>query len=155
MLQNTCDNKSTLGQVMPWCRQASSHYLNQWWPRFPSRGKMMHAWIWCIFKFSTIYVSDDQLYRDNCISRNTQTYLVHTNIHIYRYNLHLKKFHHVRTDVLDHCLLASGTAHKTQSEHICFFLNIKAGVHLPCATTPGWKDMGRKSCGVSPHLVSS
>ena len=27
------DDKSTLVQVMAWCRQATSHYLNQWWTR--------------------------------------------------------------------------------------------------------------------------
>ena len=27
------DNKSTLVQVMASCRQATSHYLSQWWPR--------------------------------------------------------------------------------------------------------------------------
>ena len=27
------DDKSTLVQVMDWCRQASSHYLSQCWPR--------------------------------------------------------------------------------------------------------------------------
>ena len=27
------DDKSTLVQVMTWCRQATSHYLSQWWPR--------------------------------------------------------------------------------------------------------------------------
>ena len=27
------DDKSTLVQVMAWCRQATSHYLNQCWPR--------------------------------------------------------------------------------------------------------------------------
>ena len=27
------DGKSTLVQVMAWCRQATSHYLNQCWPR--------------------------------------------------------------------------------------------------------------------------
>ena len=27
------DDKSTLVQVMAWCHQASSHYLNQCWPR--------------------------------------------------------------------------------------------------------------------------
>ena len=27
------DEKSPLVQVMAWCRQAKSHYLNQWWPR--------------------------------------------------------------------------------------------------------------------------
>ena len=28
------DDKSTLVQVMAWCRQATSHYLSQWWLRF-------------------------------------------------------------------------------------------------------------------------
>ena len=27
------DDKSTLVPVMAWCRQATSHYLSQWWPR--------------------------------------------------------------------------------------------------------------------------
>ena len=28
-----CDHKSTLVQVMAWCRQARSHYLSQCWPK--------------------------------------------------------------------------------------------------------------------------
>ena len=31
MPQNVTDDKSTLVQVMAWCRQATSHYLNQCW----------------------------------------------------------------------------------------------------------------------------
>ena len=30
------DDKSTLVRVMAWCRQATSHYLNQCWPRSPT-----------------------------------------------------------------------------------------------------------------------
>ena len=30
------DDQSTLVQVMAWCRQATSHYLNQCWPRSPT-----------------------------------------------------------------------------------------------------------------------
>ena len=30
------DDKSALVQVMAWCRQATSHYLSQCWPRSPS-----------------------------------------------------------------------------------------------------------------------
>ena len=30
------NDKSTLVQVMAWCRQATSHYLNQCWPRSPT-----------------------------------------------------------------------------------------------------------------------
>ena len=32
MSQDPTDGKSTLVKVMAWCRQATSHYLNQWWP---------------------------------------------------------------------------------------------------------------------------
>ena len=35
MPQNLTD-KSTLVRVMAWCRQATSHYLNQCWPRYMS-----------------------------------------------------------------------------------------------------------------------
>ena len=31
------DDKSTLVQVMAWCRQATSHYLSQCWPRYLSQ----------------------------------------------------------------------------------------------------------------------
>ena len=34
MPQDLTDDKSTLVQVMAWCRQATSHYLSQGWPRF-------------------------------------------------------------------------------------------------------------------------
>ena len=33
MIQNLTYDKSTLVQVMAWCRQATSHYLSQCWPR--------------------------------------------------------------------------------------------------------------------------
>ena len=33
MVQDSADDKSTLVQVMAWCHQAPSHYLNQCWPR--------------------------------------------------------------------------------------------------------------------------
>ena len=33
MPQDLTDDKSTLVHVMAWCRQATSHYLNQCWPR--------------------------------------------------------------------------------------------------------------------------
>ena len=36
MQQGPTDDKSTLVQVMAWCRQATSHYLNQCWPRSPT-----------------------------------------------------------------------------------------------------------------------
>ena len=33
MLQDFIDDKSTLVQVVAWCRQAKNHYLSQCWPR--------------------------------------------------------------------------------------------------------------------------
>ena len=40
------DDKSTLVQVMAWCRQATSHYLNQCWPRSMSpNGVTRPQWI--------------------------------------------------------------------------------------------------------------
>ena len=33
MVQDSTDDKSTLVQVMAWCRQATSHYLSQGWSR--------------------------------------------------------------------------------------------------------------------------
>ena len=35
MPQDPTDDKSTLVHVMAWCHQATSHYLNQCWPRSP------------------------------------------------------------------------------------------------------------------------
>ena len=34
--QDLTDDKSTLVQVMAWCRQATSHYQSQCWPRYLS-----------------------------------------------------------------------------------------------------------------------
>ena len=40
------DDKSTLVQVMAWCRQATSHYLSQYWPRSLSQyGVTRPQWI--------------------------------------------------------------------------------------------------------------
>ena len=40
------DDKSTLVQVMAWCRQAASHYLSQCWPRFMSpNGVTRPQWV--------------------------------------------------------------------------------------------------------------
>ena len=40
------DDRSTLVQVMAWCRQAASHYLNQCWPRSkPPYGITRPQWV--------------------------------------------------------------------------------------------------------------
>ena len=51
------DNKSTLVQVMAWCRQATSHYLSQCWPSSMSpygvtrlqcvKSTLVHVMAWC------------------------------------------------------------------------------------------------------------
>ena len=55
MSMDLTDDKSTLVQVMKWCRQASSHYLSKCWPRSLSpysvtrtqwvNGSVLHALI--------------------------------------------------------------------------------------------------------------
>ena len=45
------DDKSTLVQAMAWCRQATSHYLNQCWPKsMPPNGVTRPQWVKVIFK---------------------------------------------------------------------------------------------------------
>ena len=58
MPQDLTDDKSTLIQVMAWCHQATSHFLNQCWPRSPKPyGVTRPQWVntfplrqnWCPF----------------------------------------------------------------------------------------------------------
>ena len=53
MPHDLTDDKSTLVQVMAWCRQATSHYLTQCWPRSPTpygvtRPQWVNEWCWKI-----------------------------------------------------------------------------------------------------------
>ena len=46
---NLTEDKSTLVQVMAWCRQATSHYLSQCWPRPMSPyGAIRPQWVRCL-----------------------------------------------------------------------------------------------------------
>ena len=46
MPHNLSDEKSTLVQVMTWCRQATSLYQSQWWPRsMSSYGVTKPKWV--------------------------------------------------------------------------------------------------------------
>ena len=48
MPQGRTGDKSTLVPVMAWCRQATSHYLNQCWPRSPMPyGVTRPQWVKC------------------------------------------------------------------------------------------------------------
>ena len=55
MPQDLTDDKSTLVQVMAWCRQATSHYLSQCWSMSPN-GVTRPQWVkypvnWKLFLF--------------------------------------------------------------------------------------------------------
>ena len=56
--QNLTNKKSTLVQVMAWCRQATSHYLSQCWSRSLSPyGVNMPQWVnisWCLRCLTTM-----------------------------------------------------------------------------------------------------
>ena len=66
MPQNLVEGKSTLVQVMAWCHQATSHYLNQFWPRSmspswphdeltnPYLGEMLGELNWASNSWSTV-----------------------------------------------------------------------------------------------------
>ena len=60
MPPNLTDDKSTfLVQVMAWCRQATSHYLSQCWPRSMSpNGVTRPQWVKCNKRFPCFYVQN-------------------------------------------------------------------------------------------------
>ena len=52
MSMDLTDDKSTLVQVMAWCRQATSHYLSQCWPRSMSPYDVTRPqWVKSWFKY--------------------------------------------------------------------------------------------------------
>ena len=56
MPQNLTDDKSTLVQVMAWCHQATSHYLNQCWLRSPMPyGITRPQWVKSVISEHTCY----------------------------------------------------------------------------------------------------
>ena len=58
---NLIDDKSTLDQVMAWCRQATSHYLNQCWHRSMSpNGVTRPQWV---NSQARLFVDDCLMYR--------------------------------------------------------------------------------------------
>ena len=59
MPQNPSDDKSTLVQVMAWCRQAASHYLSQCCPRSLSPyGVTRPQWVKTLFSYIRIYFTN-------------------------------------------------------------------------------------------------
>ena len=93
------DDKSTLVQVMAWCRQATSHYLRQCWPRFMSPyGVTRPQWVNeqhpCFQKLAMILkISLHITWKKNAmksldqmsIKSNWEMYIYITNYHISAY----------------------------------------------------------------------
>ena len=56
LLLKLTNDKSTLTQVMAWCRQATSHYLNQCWPRSMTPYSIMRTqWVKCLRQFHLMW----------------------------------------------------------------------------------------------------
>ena len=63
------NDKSTLVQVMAWCRQATSHYLNQCWPRSMSpNGVTRPQWVNSLWLSATWSVSSLFLVMACCLT---------------------------------------------------------------------------------------
>ena len=86
MPQDLTDNKSTLVPVMSWCRQATSHYLDQCWPRSPMPyGDTRPQWVKEGFKKKTIYSCSD--FPPSCIWQKHQQ-LINWQKHTFPSKLH-------------------------------------------------------------------
>ena len=65
------DDKSTLGQVMAWCRQATSHYLSQCWPRSMSpNGITRPQWVKVIMTHENYNLNIHNSYLQNIAVTN-------------------------------------------------------------------------------------
>ena len=95
------DDKSKLVQVMTWCRQATSHYLSQCWPRSMSpysviRPKWVNKYILLIFPFCLLLhwshecSSGDQT--SKCLINPLRAKFFRGNINIYS---HFVSFLHI------------------------------------------------------------
>ena len=61
MTQNLPGDKSTLVQVMAWCRQATSHYLSQCWPRSLSpHGVTRPQWVKQTWRLVRLHIGCDE-----------------------------------------------------------------------------------------------
>ena len=68
--QDFTNDKSTLVQVMAWCRQATSHYLNQCWPRSPTpydvtRPQWVKALACRLFGIKPLHIDPKCFYQEN------------------------------------------------------------------------------------------
>ena len=79
MPQNPSDDKSTLVQVMAWCRQAASHYLSQCCPRSLSPyGVTRPQWVKMILQWNTTMAMGEIKHRSIIELAKHASYLVHS-----------------------------------------------------------------------------
>ena len=87
------DDQSTLVQVMAWCRQATSHYLSQCWPRSFSPYGVTRAQcvkelsisvlLWMLWNFCPMEQGKECIVISKCIDRFDIAKIGHTfNLHI-------------------------------------------------------------------------
>ena len=80
MALDITDDQSTLVQVMAWCRQATSHYLSQYWPRSVSpHGVTRPQWVKATLMYQGYTVYE---YRVNLVRRCQPL----SNITVYTYS---------------------------------------------------------------------
>ena len=84
------DDKAALVQAMAWCRQATSHYLSQCWPRSMSPyGVTRPRWVnvWCLFdtkqKFVFTIIHEDRWHRHliSLLIENKGPLILHSQYH--------------------------------------------------------------------------
>ena len=90
------DDKSTLVQVMAWCHQVTSHYMNQCWPRsLPLYGVTRPQWVKCLLLNPITYQwPSARLQYLQCIS-NGDTAVLHQAISFVFLNSAQKRAMHV------------------------------------------------------------
>ena len=94
MPQDLTDDKSTLVQVMAWCRQATSHYLNQGWPRSPTPyGVTRPQWVNAFREFVYAFIL--------CNTTGEYSSLTFSPGHTCCWDTHVKKGDHVLTKQTD------------------------------------------------------
>ena len=94
MLQDFPNDKSTLVQVMAWCRQATSHYLSQCWPSSISPyGIARPQWVkpWLITTTTIWKLQPHQYQHKSCVIMSKSIKLVEQNLQP-KFKLNLSTF---------------------------------------------------------------
>ena len=99
ILENAIDDMTTLVQVMAWCRQASSHYLSQRWPRsLLAYGITEPHWIQLVassMRCESSFVTTLK-WHVCCVLFHTCLYFLHCNLLEIKLPTHLPTWHKYR-----------------------------------------------------------